>query len=147
MRVEQAVASAWANCIIKPLLARAVRQLQAMTGECLVSGNDSPLRNTWEEICAQVQEEEWLSWDVHMQTVDAILGGHLEELHRDELLALWLQTEEAWDWVYNHHADAHGYDTAPVCRDHVVRYLRRLLLEAAGDYSNKRIRAALERSF
>lgn len=144
MRAEEFVVSAWARRITKQLLYRAMRDLQKMDGECLLGGDDCCLKNTWEEICAQMQDELWFSWDAHLMTIEAILGGMVESLSHEEQLALWLQTEQGWDWVYDHCEDNDGDAEAPVYQDDIVAYLKRLLLDKACDYSNCRIRRVLE---
>lgn len=40
------------------LVRQTIKSLEEMCGDCLLSGEDSGLKNVWEEVCVQVQDEE-----------------------------------------------------------------------------------------
>jgi hypothetical protein len=125
------------------LTRRATRDLQRMT-EHLGIGDDSGLTNVWEEICVQVQFQESVMWDVYVETANTLLAGDVENLLPHEREALWLQTPEGVDWDCEDEADRDAY---PVLNDDVVEYLwRDYLLPEADRWSNRRIRAHLDRA-
>ena len=64
---------------------------------CL-SGDDSELKNTWDEICVQVQGDQSFFWDAYKQCLNNTVAGALLDLEPYELEAVYLQTEEAWEW-------------------------------------------------
>ena len=43
----------------------------------LLSGDDSGLENTWEEVCSQVQGEESFHWDVYINTIENFIDIEL----------------------------------------------------------------------
>ncbi len=109
-----------------------------------LSGDDSELKTTWDEICAQVQSGESFYWDAYDETVRAILVGQIEKLAGHEREAIWLQTDAGIDWKCG---DPTEREKSPVCTDDIVDYLAREHVYAeAGRWSNARIRAYIERS-
>lgn len=129
--------------VAKRLTSRVIRKLQRLT-DCRLSGDDSVLNNTWDEICVQVQFEESIFWDVYVKTAYAILTGEVACLPAREREALWLETEFGSDWACDEGADM---TRCPVCDDDIVAYLwRDYVLPEADRWSNKRIRAYLELS-
>ena len=70
---------------------KVVRSLQRMT-EGMQSGDDSGLRNVWDEVCVQVQDQETEMWDVYLETIRSMATGHLADLDDAEKQAIWLQT-------------------------------------------------------
>jgi hypothetical protein len=96
---EAAIVRQLAEHTAKRLTSRVITALQRMT-EGKQSGEDSGLENIWDEICVQVQCEEFLSWDSYVETVRAMIGGDVEALSLHEREALWLQTQKGIDWAY-----------------------------------------------
>ena len=76
------------------LIAKRTRyRLQRMKD--LLSGDDSGLRNTWDEVCAQVQGEQSFYGEEYEDTIDSVILSELRKLPEVELRALWLQTVES----------------------------------------------------
>jgi len=48
---------------------RVIKSLQSLRRNCLLSGNESGLETTWDEICVQVQTELSIYWDVYVETI------------------------------------------------------------------------------
>ncbi len=62
------------------------------------SGDDSGLRNVWDEVCVQVQGQESVMWDVYLDTISGIIAGYLSGLDDAVKQAIWLQTNNGMDW-------------------------------------------------
>ena len=58
-----------------------IRTLQRRT-DGLQSGEDSGLRNAWDEICVQVQVEYSVSWGAYEKTAEPIVAREVNRLHR-----------------------------------------------------------------
>lgn len=114
-----------------------------------LSGDDSVLQNTWEEICVQVQGERGYFWDAYESAMrDAVLGA-LQFIDKAVQKALWLHTDDGRDLRYDLEADEEegltaqaGYgqpdipvDDEAIARDIIANYL----LPLADDYRNSRI--------
>jgi hypothetical protein len=109
-----------------------------------LSGGDSGLKTTWDEICAQVQYEESHFWDAYDETVRDIVRGFITELPIHEQEAIWLQTKAGINWGIEEPEDR---DVYPICDDDIVEYLTREFVYAeAGRWSNSRIRAFIEQA-
>lgn len=137
----------YANVVADKVCDGVIEDLKQIT--TTLSGDDSGLRNTWEEICVQVQGEESFFWDAY-QTVmhDAILGALMTVEQRD-LASLWLQSEEGWSWSWDMENEdpAIGNDAAkaeateiPFDQEEIAKYIiQEHLMVRAENYSNQRI--------
>jgi hypothetical protein len=139
MRIEEAVTKAWASILTEKILGEVMSGLRQMKFDLMLSGEDSGLKNVWEEICAQVQIEESFFWDAYLETIEQAIGARLDELNRVELLALWSTTDSGWDWIYDHHGDEDGDEQAPVDTSEIISMLRGGLIAMADEYTNGNI--------
>jgi hypothetical protein len=137
MRPEQAVTAFLADKISRSVVQSVITYLEGLPRDCMQSGDDSPLKNVWEEYCAQVQGEESVFWDAYTDTAESALHDAVEKLDRYEKLALWLQTDSGWDWNYDHAEDQQADELAPVAIDEIVSHLRDALDRAAADYESE----------
>ena len=110
---------------------------------CL-AGDDSGLNSTWDELCVQIQGQEWVTWDAYEDTVSDILKAEVEQLRGHEKDAVWLQTAEGESWSCE---DEDRRGPAPVFIDDSVYFLKAFLYSKAADWSNKRIRQYIERTY
>lgn len=125
---------------IDRLVRQTVDYLQAIRST--LSGDDSGLRDAWDEICVQVQFHESASWEAYEATVNQFVEGAVQELAPIDLRLLWLQTDAGWAWLYDHR------DTTaeiPAETESVVDLLMQAVRDKAGDWSNTRIRRYLDR--
>ncbi len=138
---ERSIILQLAKYLVMRITRKAITALQRLT-DCKLSGDDSRLENTWDEICVQVQGDESFAWDAYLDTVKAFLGAEVEKLAAIEREALWLQTEPGCDWLCMEEKERDPY---PVCNDDIVEYvLHEGVLAEAGRWSNPRIRAYLD---
>jgi len=139
---ESTIVRAVADQAARRIARKVVAALQKM--DDTMSGDDSELETTWDEICVQVQYEQSFYWDAYDQTVRSILAGHVAELPKHEREAIWLQSNAGNDWDCK---DAEDREAYPVSDDDIVDYLaNEYVYEEAGRWSNARIRAYLDRS-
>jgi len=118
-----------------------------------LSGEDSGLVSTWNEICVQVQGEQSADWDAYEAAMrDAILGVLLF-LDWSVLATLWLHTEEGRDLRDDFQAAEESGLTSkptyelpeiPVDDEAIARHImRHHLLQLTRDYTNPRIKSFL----
>jgi hypothetical protein len=139
---ESRVVKAVADAVAKRVARRVILGLQRM--HHTLSGDDSELVTTWDEICVQVQYEKSFFWDAYDETVRALVAWEVENLPEHEKDALWLRTDAGWDWAYKPEDER---PPEPVVDDDIVDYVTRNYVYAeAGFWSNKRIRAYIDRS-
>jgi len=103
------------------------------------SGEDSPLRNTWDEICVQVQSEESIFWGLYRDTIEGSIADEVERLDVPTKESIWLQTEgyEYWD-------EEENTESVPWVPEDIIRYiLGKYVLSAAEDWHNRTIEGYL----
>src|SRR5207244_4032167 len=98
---------------------RVILALQRLK-DCRLSGDDSVLENTWDEICVQVQDQESVYWDAYDATVRMFVETELRRLKRTEMEAVWLQTDAGWDWSDENGGDDESQGEIPACVDDVT---------------------------
>lgn len=140
---EPRIVSDLAQALTQRLVLGCIRDLQRMQ-DCLLSGEHTPLRSVWEEICVQQQREESLSWWAYLETMTALAEVRVENLQPYELDALWLLTPQGEDWDCELEGEHPDY---PVFRSDVIEYIRGEVLNRANDWSNERIRCYLLRCY
>lgn len=139
---ESAIVRAVAEQAARRITHKVISVLQKMTDT--LSGDDSGLKTTWDEICVQVQFEASFSWDAYDETVRGIVERYVVKLPKNEREAIWLQTDAGMDWDYEEPSDR---EANPVCDNDIVDYLTSdYVYTEAGNWSNARIRAFIDRS-
>jgi hypothetical protein len=139
---ETNIVRALANAAAKRIARRVISGLCRM--KYTLSADDSGLKTTWDEICAQVQYEESLDWDTYDYTVRSLVEGYVVELPHYEREALWLQTDPGEEWDIERSEERDPY---PVIDDDIIDFLvHKYVYTEAGRWSNARIRAFIERS-
>jgi hypothetical protein len=76
---ESGVVSALASAAYDRLTQSIIRNRQRLTsGE--LSGDDSGLRNVWDEICVQIQYDQSVYWDAYDETTRSVVAAHVASL-------------------------------------------------------------------
>jgi hypothetical protein len=118
---------------------RVVRYLRTI--EVTLSGDDSPLKNAWEEICVQVQFEQSFYWETYEQMVDLAIEEEVTKLPEHELAAMWFQTPDGEEWGFT---DGSDREEPIINKQLVVDWIREKVLDKAGGWTNSRIREFLD---
>src|SRR5437773_8626115 len=123
-----------ANRACNRISRRVIRTLQKMT-EGMQSGNDSRLKNIWDEVCVQVQGQESMMWEAYLDTMRGVIVRALPQVDLEAKQAIWLQTSNGLDWEANEESE-----DAPVDDDDIAEYiLNEYVRSAATDWTNSRI--------
>lgn len=117
-----------------------IRRLQKMKGNSMLSGDDSELGNTWDEICVQVQGDRSFFWDAYEQTIEQMLHSAVESLTQETETAIWLQTENGYVWD-----EEEDGEPETVFEDVANYILHEYIYEEASRWNNYRIEAHMER--
>ncbi|MGW8157392.1 MAG: hypothetical protein ACWGKN_02545 [Desulfoprunum sp.] len=140
MRQEEKVISEFAKEIAERISRKTIAALQKVKDIQL--GDDSGLKNAWDEICFQVQYEKSFIWDVYDETVRSFVFAYIEELKTYEKSALWFQTDNGWDWLYENEEE---HELPPIFGEDIVQYIvREYVYFKAGGWENHRLRAFFE---
>jgi hypothetical protein len=133
---------------------KVIKALQGMK-EANLSGDDSGLENSWDEICVQVQGEESFSSDAYQDTALQFIHAEVKLIPSMDAQAIWLQTDNGFDWANdvdesnNTDGDSAANKTdntlPPANDDDIENYiLKEFVLREAGNWSNSKIRKYLD---
>jgi len=145
MTPENRIVSELAEVVCKRIARQTRMALTKMT-DCQLSGEDSPLKNTWEEICVRCQGEESIFGSAYGDTIRSIVREFVQKLQRFEIEAIWLQTDNAFDLTDEEYERENSGEKRPaISESSVVDYIiQNHIYSLAGDWSNKRIREFIE---
>jgi hypothetical protein len=145
MTPEDRIVRDLAAAICKRIAWQTRMALTKMT-DCRLSGDDSVLKNSWEEICVQLQGEQSIFWSAYETTINALITGHVGKLKLFEVEAIWLQTDDALDQMNSETERTSPAEERPgVNDDSVVDYIRNeYVFSLASDWSNHRIREFMD---
>ncbi len=130
------------EALAKRTIRELVGKLQRMPDT--LSGDDSVLGTTWDEICVQQQFEKSVFWDVYELTMRTLIEGSVGKMPREELVKVWLLTSEGEDWTEEQETE--DEEPCPNVGD-VVDFLYGRLLSVSADYLNPRIIAYRDRRY
>ena len=97
------------------------------------------LHSFWDSICYQMQVEESFLFNMYLIDVDKQVEYFTRQLPEHQITALWLSTDVALESFADYDAGVDSFIEAVV-----LRIRNEYLLEAARNWSNKRIRKAIE---
>jgi hypothetical protein len=138
---ESSIVRALANKTARSITRKVIAHFQQIHDK--LSGDDSELKTSWDEICVQIQHEESIFWDIYDETVRSIVAAYVTELPSYEREAIWLQTDAGIDWYFE---DPQDREANPVFEDDIIDYLvRNYIYSEAEQWSNVRIRAFIDR--
>lgn len=114
---------------------KTIRSLCIMK-EGMQSGDDTPLRSVWDEVCVQVQGEESVMWDAYLDTMHGIILLNVAELDPFMKQVIWLQTDNGWGWE----PESESQEAIPFDDDAIADYiLHEYVLLSASGWTNNRI--------
>ena len=119
----------------KSLSRKVIRSLIKMI-DGMQSGDDTTLKNLWDEICVQVQGEESAMWDIYSDIIQSLILSEVVALDAATQQAIWLQTDEGVDWRF----EKEDQEVPIVCEDIAKYILDGFVLSAAAEWANKRIK-------
>ncbi len=139
---ESDIVSAVAKAAAVRITRQVIRDLQRM--KSTLSGDDSVLKTTWDEICVQIQYEQSFHWEAYDATVYGIVEGYVGKLPKHESDAIWLQSNAGSDWSCEEPEDR---EPNPVLQTDVVNYIIQEHVYAEAErWSNARIEAYLDQA-
>ncbi len=124
---------------IAKIVGSVIYSIQQIKADALSTGTDSVLTNYWDEICAQQQTERFSSWSLYEIMIDLAIESALEKYTRKARVLISKVAEYELNNKYN--PDEIEYP------EMMVEYISTKVLEAALNYSNKRIQQYLDNSY
>lgn len=117
---------------------RVIRGLQSLDHQFMLSGDDSGLKNVWDEICVQMEVGYSSMWDAYEDTINNFVIGELDKLTDADFNVI---AYSLWD---NDEEEISGYSRKSLIPELSRIISDKLILSAAKDWSNDRIRMYLE---
>ena len=123
------------------------RELQSWDDTSMQSGDDSGLKNLWDEICVQAQGEQSIFWEMYVDLIDSCIERRADKLKPHELMAIWWQKEDLENDMDSFSITKASEDDEPWDSDdysylmeEIVAYIRdKYVMGDALNYSNKAI--------
>ncbi len=137
LKYESQLVTHFAEKIRDKIICKCIRDLQKC--KVTLSGEESGLTNTWEEICVQIQGEYSISWETYEDTIELFIQPYIEKLNEFEKFALWLQTNEGLGYDEDQDNEPDVVDWA------ISNYIMSQIFRVAGNWNNKRIKSYLEK--
>lgn len=135
MNFKDIIISTIADNACEKISRKIVLRLQKMTEE-MQSGEDTPLKNLWDEVCVQVQGEESWMWDLYLLMINRYIADEVNKLSDILKQAIWIQTEEGLDWEWENKDEK----TVDYFEKDIIRYIfDKFIITKAADWTNKRI--------
>jgi len=140
--IKDQMLSKFAESLCKKIAKQTIRELRTYDEHIY---DDSGLKNAWDEICVQVQFQEFINWDFYLDLIYNIVWKKIEPLKDYEKMTIWWQTDGPEDVLEEDEDDFESFifDEDQVCNYIINKYI----LSVAADYTNKEIRDYLERYY
>lgn len=115
----------------------------------LLSGDDTGLKNIWDEVCVQVRYQHSIYWGVYLDVIDGFIYDEIKTLDSNTKQAIWLQTDEGRNWVEDYEGcDGEREETPYINEGDIIEYIRQCyILSAADNWTNKRIEKYLDMGY
>lgn len=144
MSIEQDILKRFADDLSERISKKTILSLKRIKDN--LSGSDTGLKNIWDEVCVQKQDEESFHWDKYEIIINELISKQIQKLKEHEKLAIWLQTEEGFDWAYKNI----NHDTENSILNFSIQDLSKYISEnyvyiEASTFKNKRINKFLAR--
>ncbi len=119
-----------------------ISQLKIMKDECLLSGDDSGLKNVWEEICVQVQGDMSMYWEIYEDVIRNAITGVINK--QPTSVQILLSYIGSIDSDIRSEDDEDLYTIIP---ENAIKEVLENVLVKAGCYTNENITRFLDDDF
>ncbi len=138
----------------KEISNKVIKSLRKMT-EGMQSGDDSGLKNIWDEVCVQAQSGYSGVSGAYLHTIFRLINSEIDALDKEIAWAIWLQTREGDYWADEiedkvDDGELSYFDQKDVDYniDDINEYvLYEYVLQKAGSFTNKRIEKAIDEGY
>lgn len=132
---NQSLIRFFANQSITKIVSSTIKHFQKW--KITLSGPDSGLKNTWDEICVQIQGEYSFHWDDYEDAIENHLKEEVKKLNEYERFAIWFLSDQGFFF------DESEDERSEFTDDDLVGYLKSKIFKEAGNWNNSRIRRYL----
>lgn len=97
MNYKDKIISSFAKDNCEKVTEKVIKKLQEKT-EDMQSEDYSPLKNYWEAICIQIQDQLWTNWETFLDIASNFIEKEVDRLNVEIKESIWFQTDEGKDW-------------------------------------------------
>jgi len=142
MGIQQNILEKFADEISEKISRKTISSLQKIKNT--LSGDDTGLKNAWDEICLQKQDEESIYWGKYDDIVQNLILVQIKGIKEHEKLAILLQTEGGFNLEDdNIKQEIKDNNTSFFIEDLARHISDNYVYEKASIYKNKRIKKYL----
>lgn len=121
---------------IQTIVNKVVFQIRRLPKDAMISGDDSGLKNMWDELCVQVQDNHFQNWNLLDDFVEGICKDKYQELPYPIQCALSYKACEL---------NEVAYESDTVFPELIIEMLKEKVYEYAMNYENLQIREYIYR--
>lgn len=104
-RIEFKIISEITDYFLNKVVQKVIYDIHRTPKEAMTSGDDTSLKSVWEELCVQVQDDHFDSWDLLDDMVKTICTDRFEELPYAVQVAISYEASinyrQAFDEIYS----------------------------------------------
>ena len=128
---------------VDQISSRVIEQLESVNEDnFLLSGDDSGLKNTWEEICVQAQGEGSFHWNVYEEVIGNFIVSELEK--QPAAIQILLSYVGSIDSEFEYREDEDPY---VIFQEAAIKEVTDHIMMTAGYYENENISRYLDGDF
>lgn len=87
-----------AKAMYSKLVEKVIAEIKALPENCRQSGDDSVLKDVWEEFKYQFQREHSVVFAAYEDTIQRMCAGYISELDREQQQLLWIWSKAYFHW-------------------------------------------------
>ena len=95
------------------LINEIIKNVRDLPSESILSGDDSPYKDVWEEFASQIQGEQSIFFELYTDIIEGCCQEIVKKLDRKELTLLWTYSSyfyEDHDLIIEHAVEYELYD-------------------------------------
>jgi len=120
---------------------KVIRILKQLKGDSLLESSDHGLKNTWEEICVQIQDEESVFWNAYDETVEQTINFVFKKVDNEILKFLSIMSDDEFNVTEK---DNFKYEDYAFNTDSAGDVVKKEVYNRARVFSNNNIKRYLE---
>jgi len=120
---------------------KVIKTLKQLRGDSLLESSDHGLKNTWEEICVQLQDEESVFWNAYDETVEQTINFIFKKVDNEIIKFLSIMND---DEFYITEKDNFKYEDYALSTDSACDVVKNEVYNQARIFINNNIKRYLD---
>jgi hypothetical protein len=138
MKTEEKILSDLIEYYTRLMVRKVVHAIRRLPEEAMCSGDDSPLKTIWDEVCVQIQHQYFFHWDLY--------DDMIFEICLDKFNGMPIEIQRILTYAACERQNT-SYEFRTTWPSIAAEYIRSNVYQLASDYSNKQISDYLDNSY